>query len=462
MRRCFIILLLTGIIGGLYPSNGYTISIITQWNPIIIDATIENTPQPTIGTRTMMIIFTSAYDTYSAYDPVALGAVIGNTLDGTGGEATDENMREAISHAIYTSLIEVAPLSQPEAEAFMAQLGYDLDAGSQPAVLGRTVAQMVVESRENDGSNHQNGYQDTTGYEPQPPSDPDAWQPLIVPLDDPNGTLQKPLTPHWGLVTPFAIDVDNFRLAPPAEYGSTEWDAQIDQILEISANLTPRQKVIAEYWRPIRGTPPMLWGELAAVVSDKYDYGIAEDAMLYFAIHTAMFDAGVTCWENKYRYNYIRPITAIRNMGDVVIQAWGGVGMGTVEMMASEWKPYQSEDQPTPPFPEYGSGHSTFGSAWAAVMQAFTGSDEFGYGETFDELAFEGTPLDPPVELYWETFTQAAQEAGMSRLYGGIHFMDGNVNALQAGREVGLTAWAKAQALFNGQTSNVNQWGHYE
>ncbi len=458
MRRSSIVFMAVVCGVSLLSSTGFATSIITEWNPVIIDATIENTPEPTIGTRTMMIIFTSAYDTYSAYDPVSLGAVVGDSLDGTGGEASEANMREAVSHAIYNAILGVAPLSQPEAEAFMGELGYDLDSNSVPANLGRTVAQRVLESRENDGSNHQNGYQDTTGYQPQDPSVPDAWQPLIVPLDDANGTPQTPLTPHWGLVETFAIDVNEYRLEPPAEYGTSEWDGQIEEVMEYNANLTPEHKVIAEYWRPMRGTPPMLWGELAAVVSEQKNYGLAEDAMLFFAIHNAMFDAGITCWENKYFYGYIRPVTAIRNMGEVMIRGWGGIGQGTEDILASEWLPYQSTGDPTPPFPEYASGHSTFGSSWAAVMAAYTGSDEFGYGESFDEMFFEGTPLDPPVELYWETFTEAAQEAGISRLYGGIHFMDANVNALEAGRRVGMEVWEKAQALFQGQTSNVEEW----
>lgn len=435
-------------------------SIITEWNPIIIDATIADTPQPTIGTRTMMIVFTSAYEAWAAFHPEAMGPETGNALDGSGGEATPEAMDEAVSHAIYTALMAVAPSNQAVFERFMADRGYGLNDGAPAAALGRTAAKAVLQSRENDGSNHQNGYADTTGYTPQDPSNPAAWQPLPVPLDDPNGTLQKPLTPHWGGVTPVAIDVRDYRLAPPAQPGTPEWDAQIEQLIEINANLTNREKVIAEYWRPVRGTPPMLWGELTAAVSEKYGYGLAEDAKLYFAIHCAMFDAGISCWENKYHYDYVRPVTAIRNLGDRIIQGWGGIGMGPVSMPASQWLPYQSENQPTPPFPEYASGHSTFGSSWAEIMMRFTGSGDFGHGVRFDELFFEKTPLDPPVELYWETFSEAAAEAGMSRLYGGIHFMDGNLRAQEAGRRIGAEVWAKCQSLF-GTASSADGWEGY-
>lgn len=436
-------------------------SIITEWNPVVIDATVKNTPQPTVGTRTMMMIFTSAYDAWAAFDNTALGAVTENTLDGTGGAPTLENMNEAVSHAIYNTILAVAPNSKPEAEAFMTSHGFALDSSSTAAVLGRTVAQRVIDSRKNDGSNQENGYADTSGYQPKPATELDSWQPLRVPLNNPEGNLQRALSPHWGKVKPFAINTVELRLPPPAEPGTARWDAQIQQVIDISANLTNEQKVIAEFWRPQRGTPPMLWGELTAVVSEQYNFDIADDAKLYFAIHSAMFDASITCWDNKYFYDYIRPVTAIRNMGDVMIQSWGGVGKGTVTLPASQWLPYQSADQPTPPFPEYTSGHSTFGGSWSEIMRQFTGSDRFGYGRTFTTLAFEGTTIEP-VELYWETFTEAAQEAGMSRLYGGIHFMDANLNGQFCGKLVGGIVWHKVSKLFKGYTSNVAEFEAYK
>lgn len=98
-------------------------SIITEWNPIIIEATIKDTPQPTIGTRTMMIVFSSAYEAWQAYDKKALGSVVGNALDGTGDPPKKANKNEAISHAIYSALMSVAPSNQEEFNAFMLSKG---------------------------------------------------------------------------------------------------------------------------------------------------------------------------------------------------------------------------------------------------------------------------------------------------------------------------------------------------
>lgn len=463
MKNCVVFVVWLCVMGFIGTTTGWGSSIVTEWNPIVIEATIKDTPQPTIGTRTMMIVFTSAYEAWQAYDPVAVGWIVGSALDGTGGDPTLENKNEAISHAIYTALLEVAPSNKSEFDALMRSKGYTPGDMSLPAQLGRAAANAVLMDRENDGSNAQNRYADTTGYQPRDPSILDAWQPLRVPLDDPNGTPQKPLTPHWGKVKPFAVvDMDTLRLPPPAKPGTPAWNAQLQELIDISANLTVRQKVIAEYWRPERGTPPMLWGELTELVSRKYNYGVDEDAKLYFLIHSAMFDAGICCWENKYFYDYVRPVTAIRNLGNIEITAWGGPGKGTQPMLASQWHPYQKISEPTPPFPEYGSGHSTFGSAWAESMRRFTGSDEFGGEVTIHQLAFEGITLDPPIVLHWDTFTQAAQEAGISRLYGGIHFRDGNINAQNQGKWIGASCWTKANQLFQGFQSSAANWTRFQ
>lgn len=446
-----------------FAHDALSTSIITEWSPIVIDGTIKDTPQPTIGTRTLALVFTSAYDAWSAYDPIALGAVIGNTLDGTGGPSTIENMNEAISHAIYNALLAVAPTNKLQYDAFMASKGYDTTAMTAPAMLGQKVAQLVVASRANDGSNWQNKYADTTGYKVADPSVKDSWQPVAVPLDGTTTTLQKPLTPHWGGVTPFAIfDIGSLRLPPPAATGTPAFEAQVQQLLDFSANLTDEQKAIVEYWLPLKGTPPMLHGTHIEYVSNLKGFDLEKDAKIFFLVHNAMLDSSIHCWSNKFHYNYCRPITAIRGMGDKPIRAWGGPGKGAVDMLAKQWRPYQPAANPTPPFPEYSSGHSTFSGAFAEIMKLFTGSDEFGYSVTVDKLNFDERTLSTPITLHWETYTAAAEQAGISRLYGGIHFMDANLTGQEYGRKIGTLVYNKGQQLFNGVTSNVDTWDAYQ
>jgi PAP2 superfamily len=133
--------------------------------------------------------------------------------------------------------------------------------------------------------------------------------------------------------------------------------------------------------------------------------------------------------------------------------AWGGPGKGTVEMDGADWIPYQPTIFPTPPFPDFVSGHSTYSAAAAAILKSWTGSDRFGYSVTF---AAGSSKVEPgftparPITLQWQTFTQAADEAGMSRRYGGIHFEPADLAGRKLGRLVADRAWTRAQSYFDG------------
>ena len=146
----------------------------------------------------------------------------------------------------------------------------------------------------------------------------------------------------------------------------------------------------------------------------------------------------------------MRPISAIRFLfaGREVL-AWGGPGLGPRRIRGEEWRPYLA----TPPFGEFPSGHSTFSAAAAAVLARFTGSDRFGASATIragSSRVEPGTTPAADVVLSWPTFSGAADQAGRSRRYGGIHFRVGDVDGRELGRRVGANAWAKASSYFDG------------
>ena len=135
------------------------------------------------------------------------------------------------------------------------------------------------------------------------------------------------------------------------------------------------------------------------------------------------------------------------------------------------WQPYQLNTFVTPPFPEYTSGHSTFSAAAAEVLTQFAGNNQFFDGVTVlpQDVNRDGkldllgqyiampasSKLEPrhplePVILQWETFQEAADEAGMSRRYGGIHFQDGDLRGREMGKKVGALAFEKAQSYWEG------------
>src|SRR5262249_16804 len=111
----------------------------------------------------------------------------------------------------------------------------------------------------------------------------------------------------------------------------------------------------------------------------------------------------------------------------------------------------------TPPFPEYVSGHSGFSAVSAEVLKSFTGSDDFGASAT---LAAGSSRIEPgitpstDITLSWATFSEAPEQPAISRLFGGIHFMDGTLEGRRIGRKVGALVWQKAQTYFNGTAAN--------
>lgn len=121
-------------------------------------------------------------------------------------------------------------------------------------------------------------------------------------------------------------------------------------------------------------------------------------------------------------------------------------------MNGEDWMPYQASDFVTPAFPEHVSGHSTFSRAAATILECYTGSDEFGGCTVIEPCSSKIEPGVTPKEkvtLEWPSFSAAAEEAGMSRLYGGIHFQNGNQHGQRLGEKIAKAVWEKAIFYFN-------------
>ncbi len=438
---------------------------VVVWDEAAQQAVRNTKPGPTIASRAYGTVHTAMFDAWAAYDAVAIATQLGDTLQRPAAENTLSNKNEAISYAAYRTLTDLFPSQVSLFDEAMNQLGYDPRAVSaditEPSAIGDLSARALLDFRHRDGSNQLNGYADTTGYQPvntpDSVSDPDRWQPLRTPLDNPSGQVQQYLTPQWGDVTPFALTAGSqFRPAPPAAFGTPEYLEQAREILDLSANLTDEQKIIAEYWEDGAGTsfPPGSWLTIGQFVSDRDTHTLDEDVKLFFALGNAVFDAGIAAWECKRFYDYVRPVTAIRLLFDgQAVQAWGGAGQGSEPIDGGDWLPYQASNFVTPPFAEHVSGHSTFSAAAAEILQRFTGSDAFGgaYTQLAGTSRFEaGTTPAADLTLSWATFSEAADEAGMSRRYGGIHFADGDMAGRALGRKVGEQVWNQAQFFIQG------------
>lgn len=182
---------------------------------------------------------------------------------------------------------------------------------------------------------------------------------------------------------------------------------------------------------------------------------------MFFALTNTILDAGIAAWDAKRAYDSVRPITAISLLyKSKRIQAWGGPGKGTIEIEGSQWIPYQPPSFPTPPFPDYVSGHSTYSAAAALILALWSGSDHFGDSVV---LAPGSSKIEPgvtpkqPITLKWQTFSDAADEAGMSRRYGGIHFARADLAGRRLRRAVAYEVWSRAQEFFSGTARPITR-----
>lgn len=491
-------------------------SVLIQWNGAAVRGVRDAKMGAPMAARALAIVHTCMYDAWAAYDEHAVGTQLRGALRRPADERTQANKERAISYAAYRALADVLTVDTESVyKPLMHQLGFDPNNNSTdietPTGIGNVACGAVLEFRHHDGSNQLGDveaasgettksvgmkvtdgviganrrdagvetaatgpYSDWSGYAPlnmpamiparAPAANPDHWQPLVY--TDATGSLvsQKFAGAQWCFVAPFALTKgEEFRSAVepgPAEYGSPEYQQQAEELIAISANLTDRQKMISEYWSdgPYSEQPPGHWAQFAQFVSGRDRHSLDDDVKMFFALTNAMLDAGIAAWDAKRAYDSVRPVTAISTLfRSKKIHAWGGPGKGTVEMDGSEWLPYQLATFPTPPFPEYVSGHSTYSAAAARILVLWAGSDHFGHSVT---LPTGSSKIEPgvtpaqPVTLNWETFTEAADEAGMSRRYGGIHFARADQAGRKLGRLVADRAWAKAQTYLDGTNTS--------
>lgn len=441
-----------------------------RWNEAALQAIRVTHPGPPIVARALAVAHTAMYDAWAAYDDRAVGTRLGGLLRRPPAECTDVAKREAVSHAAYRTLVDLFGTEKPRFDKIMANLGFDpadttVDPAT-PAGVGNLAAQAVLEFRHGDGSNqlgtlHPGAYSDWTGYTsvntPDAVIDPGRWQPPRV--DDGHGgtVVQTFVAPHWGQVVGFALPGGpQDPPAPPAPPGSEAFRIQARDVLRYSAQLDDRDKVIAEYWAdgPSSELPPGHWCLFAADVSERDGHDLDADVVMFFAMTNAVFDASIASWGAKRDFDYVRPVTAVHHLfAGQQVRAWAGVGLGTALIDGGDWQPYQAPTVVTPPFPEYYSGHSVFSAAAAEVLERFTGSDAFGSSVTVEAGSSRVEPGLVPahdVTLAWDTFSAAADQAGLSRRYGGIHFEDGDRAGRALGRTLGARAWRLAQRYRRG------------
>jgi hypothetical protein len=267
---------------------------------------------------------------------------------------------------------------------------------------GRAVASAILSWASGDGFSINNN----CAYVPV--AVPGAWEPT-PPAFNPN-----PLQPCWGFIRPMVLTSGGEcpPIAHPAfstNNGSDFYNAALE-VYDVGLGLTIEQKTIADFWSDgpaATGTPPGHWIAIVSQIARNDRLSLAAAAEAYARVGIAVHDAFIACWNAKYVYNLQRPVTYIS------------------QNINPSWTPYIV----TPAFPTYTSGHSTQSGAAARVL-----TDMFGTKRFTDTTHTDHGLVPPQQPRVFNSFDEAAAEAAISRLYGGIHYAFDNNNGIVCGQ----------------------------
>jgi len=441
-------------------------NIAYQWSEMAITATAFDTerfkPRPTITSRYLGLIFVAMFDAWSRYDQKAVPVYLTGVERRPSEEMTVEQKEKAISYAALRALSEYYYTDSSLFAEFMVELGYDPEDRSldptRPEGIGNLAAKAVIDARKGDGSNQygeeegSNGeaYFDYSDYKPANPVDSNLnlsrWQPKY--FSDGKGGKFAPacLTPYWDQVKPITLSSgDQFRPGPPPAIDSEQLKQEVKEVVEMQANLTDAQKALVEFMRdgPQSVQQAGHWLKFAQEVSIRDEHTLDEDVKMFFFNQVVAMDAFIASWDSKMFYDFARPYALVHKYyQDQTITGWAGEGKGWEKMKGQDWRPYSPETFLCPPFPSYTSGHSTVSGACAEALKLWTASDHFGAEvELVAGYLTEPDNLGDTVVLKFPTFTEAAEMAGISRVYGGYHIQADNVAGLELGRNVAREAW---------------------
>lgn len=394
---------------------------VIEWNNVLLDAIREDRTAPPTAARAMAMTHIAIYDAVNAID----GGHEPYSFDGEAPAGT--SVDAAVAAAAHRVLVNLFPALQAFLDAALEASLADIPDGEAKTAgieLGEMAADDIIALRADDGS--------TAVVDYMPSGEVGFWEPT------PPGFL-PPALPHWGSVTPFAMmSGSQFRGPGPPALDSAEYAEAFNDVKELGAaegsSRTEEQTEIADFWinGPGTATPPGHWNIIAQIVAEEQGNTLVENARLFALMNIAQADAAICSWDNKYTYEQWRPVTAIRN---------ADLDGNPDTEPDPDWSSYI----PTPPFPDYTSGHSTFSAAASKVLELFFGTDGIGFTTNSDET--------PEVFRMYTSFSQAADESGRSRIYGGIHWEYANQDALSGGRELGAYVFANLLKAIDGNGS---------
>jgi hypothetical protein len=376
------------------PANA---DVVTDWNNAALDAIRTGNAPPPIASRALAILHTSIYDAVNGIDRRHEAYLVPSAVPASASREA------AASAAAHGALVNLFPASTSSFDALHTAILATIPNGPHKTagiVWGEFVANQILAARANDGS--------SAVVAPPGGSGPGVWIPT------PPAFLPY-LLPQWGFVAPFGMNSSSqFRPPGPPALDSQQYAEDYNEVKELGAAVgstrTEDQTEIALFWADGAGTetPPGHWNSIAQIIGAAQGTTLEENARLFALLNIAMADAAICSWDAKYTYHFWRPVTAI---------AFAEPQLNWMSFIV------------TPPFPDYTSGHSTFSAAAATVLPLFFGTEDLPFTTGSDFL--------PGVFRSFSTCEDAAEEAALSRIYGGIHFRTASEDGLQAGTSIG-------------------------
>jgi hypothetical protein len=386
-------------------SSAQPVNPVVQWNKtlLVIVRTPKAQPAAIHPTRSFAILHAAVYDAVNAIDGTHKPYLV--RLTGVSRFASQEAAADAAAHAV---LVTLYPNFQTTLDAQLQELLAQIPDGADKGEgirIGQTVADRILALRSNDGS---------------------ANAPIpfifgIAPGDyqsTPPNFPKQPQFTNWSQVTPFALERANqFRPGPPPALTSDTYSDVFNEVKSLgisgSTTATADQALTGRFWN---GAIQNYWNEIAQTAAVAHNLTTAQNARLFALLNVTFADGVIAFYDAKYTYNFWRPVTAIRE---------AATDNNPETLPDPNWLPEVGNTTPDPAYP---GAHAVISASGASVLISLLGRNEFDFNVTSEVL--------PGVERSFTSFSAAAEEATLSRIFAGVHFRSDLTTGQRLGRAV--------------------------
>jgi hypothetical protein len=386
-------------------SSSQPVNAVVQWNRalLVIVRTPKAQPATIHPTRSFAIMHAAIYDAVNAIDGTHKPYLV--RLTGVSRFASQDAAADAAAHAV---LVTLYPNFQTTLDAQLQQLLAQIPDGSDKAEgisIGQTVADSILALRSNDG----------TANAPIPfifGTAPGDYQ------STPPNFPKQPQFTNWSHVTPFALERANqFRPGPPPALTSDTYSDVFNEVQSLgiagSTTATPDQALTGRFWN---GAIQNYWNEIAQSATVVHNLTTAQNARLFALLNLAFADDVIAFYDAKYTYNFWRPVTAIRE---------AATDGDPKTLPDPNWLPEVGNTTPDPAYP---GAHAVISASAASVLNSFFRENHFDFNVTSEVL--------PGVDRSFTSFSAAAEEATLSRIFAGVHFRSDLTTGQRLGREI--------------------------